>query len=381
MNSLAIAVFVLAAIPALLFLVNLAVYRVLPRIAAGGRGCGAVSVLIPARDEARVIGAAVESVLASEGIELEVLVLDDQSTDDTAAIVEGLASRDSRVRLLRGSPLPPGWCGKQHACFELAREAAHPWLVFMDADVRLTRDALARMVQYVERRGVPLASGVPRQRLETFSEKLLLPLIHFVLLGFLPMHGMRRLRAPAFSAGCGQLFIANAGVYRQTGGHARIRASLHDGLQLPRVFRRAGHTTDLFDATDVAECRMYWTNTAVWQGLAKNATEGLGAPGRIVPMTLLLLGGALMPWVLLGGWSWLGIEARGWALAAAALSWLPRLVAVGRFQQPIGSALMHPLGVVALVGIQWHALIRSWVGRPKHWKGRVYPATEGLERV
>jgi hypothetical protein len=235
------------------------------------------------------------------------------------------------------------------------------------------------MLRFVEERGVPLASGVPRQRTETFSERLLLPLIHFVLLGYLPMHGMRRFRAPAFAAGCGQLFIANTLVYRQTGGHARIRRSLHDGLQLPRVFRCAGHSTDLFDATDVAECRMYRTNAEVWQGLAKNATEGLAAPGRIVPMTFLLLGAALLPGVLLGLWGWLGNEARGGAVVAALLSWLPRFVAVGRFHQSVASALLHPLGILALVGIQWHALIRSWVGRPKRWKGRVYPASDGPE--
>ena len=155
--------------------------------------------------------------------------------------------------------MPAGWCGKQHACHVLAQRARHPLLVFIDADVRLAPDALARMAGFMEHSDVALASGVPFQELGTFSERLLIPLIHFILLGFLPMHLMRRTRLPALSAGCGQLFIARRDGYEQCGGHARLRDSLHDGIKLPRIFRRAGFATALFDATDLASCRMYHT--------------------------------------------------------------------------------------------------------------------------
>jgi glycosyltransferase involved in cell wall biosynthesis len=96
-----------------------------------------VSVLIPARNEEHTIGAAVKAALASRGAELEVLVLDDQSEDATAEVVSEIASQDTRVRLLRGQPLPAGWCGKPFACWTLAGAARHPLLAFLDADVRL----------------------------------------------------------------------------------------------------------------------------------------------------------------------------------------------------------------------------------------------------
>ena len=96
---------------------------------------------------------------------------------------------------------------------------------------------------------------------------------------------MRRSRHPAYGAGCGQLFLARREAYETAGGHAAIRATLHDGVKLPRAFRAAGLRTDLFDATDVASCRMYRNAGEVWRGLAKNATEGLAAPGKIVPAT------------------------------------------------------------------------------------------------
>ncbi|HWH72520.1 MAG TPA: hypothetical protein VNT26_24375, partial [Candidatus Sulfotelmatobacter sp.] len=232
-----------------------------------------------------------------------------------------------------------------------------------------------RMCAFICRPGCgfpALASGVPRQQLGTFSERLLLPLIHFVLLGFLPMHLMRWSRWSAFGAGCGQLFIARAEAYRQVGGHARIRTSLHDGIQLPRAFRQAGFRTDLFDATHLAVCRMYQSNAEVWRGLGKNATEGLAAPAAIGPMTLLLLGGQVMPLVLLLCAPWLEIKTVMVTLSAVVLSYLPRLIAARRFRQPLISALLHPVGILALLTIQWLALWRALHHEPAQWKGRSY---------
>lgn len=371
----AILAFTLAAIPAGLFLWNLFLVRS-PRngFADGPNGpAAAVSVLIPARNEAGNIGPALDSVLANQGVEIEAVVLDDGSTDGTAAVVESYARRDSRVRCQAAPPLPDGWCGKQHACQMLAGQARHRWLVFMDADVRLAPDALARMVSFVRRRGVALASGVPRQITGSLLERMLIPLVHFVLLGFLPVWRMRRCTKPAYAAGCGQLFIAEAGAYHQTGGHARIRSTLHDGIRLPRLFRQNGFRTDLFDATDVAACRMYAGAGEVVRGLMKNAHEGLASSVMIVPMTLFLLGGQVLPWVLLAGWPALSPEARAWSIAAAACGLLPRLAAAIRFHQSLGGAWLHPLSILLFVLIQWLAFGRRALGRPAQWRGRAYP--------
>lgn len=367
--------FGLAAVPAALFLINLAVYRRLPPARAQDRTGGpALSVLIPARNEEANLAAALDAVLANRGAEFEVIVLDDGSTDRTAAIAADFAARDARVRLETAPPLPAGWCGKPHACWQLSRRARHPLLVFLDADVRLAPDALARLRDWMEARDAALGSGIPYQELGTFSERLLLPLIHFVLLGFLPLPAMRWWRWPALGAGCGQLFVARAAAYRACGGHAGIRTTWHDGLKLPRLFRRAGFATDLFDATDLARCRMYRGAAETWRGLAKNATEGLAAPGVIGPMTVLLAGGQVMPAVLLLAAPWLPAAATGWAAAALACAWWLRLVAAWRFRQPWGSALLHPLAVLLLLVNQWQALYRAWRGRPAIWKDRLHNA-------
>jgi len=369
-DTLAFVALILAAIPCGLFLVNLLVYR--PLRNRKSASLEPISVLIPARNEEKNIRATLTAVLANRDAQFEVIVLDDHSTDRTASIVTEFAARDARVRLESAPPLPAGWCGKQHACHVLARLARHPLLVFIDADVRLAPDALARMGGFMSRSGIALASGVPRQELGTFSERLLLPLIHFVLLGFLPMHAMRRTRWPSMSAGCGQLFITRRDAYEKSGGHSKLRDSLHDGIKLPRTFRRAGFHTDLFDATNIATCRMYQTNGETWRGLGKNATEGLAAPGTIVPMTALLLGGQVLPLVLCAFASLLSTFGLALAVLATALAFLPRLVAAALFRQSLGSAMLHPLGVLALLAIQWNALGRHFLGCPAEWKGRSY---------
>jgi hypothetical protein len=369
---------VLAVLPAYLFWRNL---RILlpPSAPTEGGNRPAISVLIPARDEQDAIGPAVSAVLASRGVDCEVLVLDDHSADDTAAVVAALADRDDRVRLINGPELPPGWCGKQHACWVLAREAAHPLLVFLDADVRLSPDALARMAAYLDASGVDLASGFPRQETVGFLEKLVIPLIHFILLGFLPIHRMRRSLYPGFAAGCGQLFITRRDAYERAGGHAAIRSTLHDGLRLPRAYRIAGLRTDLFDATDLAVCRMYRTAGALWNGLAKNAGEALASPGLIVPMSMFLLGGQVLPTILLAaGLAAIPHTGSPWAIVLSALavaaSYYPRLAAVRRFRQSLLGALFHPIGILVLLAIQWYAFARNLAGRPATWKGRPYQA-------
>jgi glycosyltransferase involved in cell wall biosynthesis len=386
LEVVAIIALALAAIPAVMFLWNTPQVRRLWRAATKYAPAEGISVLIPARNEATNIRGALTAVLANRDAKFEVVVLDDHSEDDTPAIVREFMAEDARVRLEPAPALPTGWCGKQHACHVLAQHARNPLLLFVDADVRLAPDALSRLSAFMTRskdvnhasaivNSPALASGVPRQLTGTLFEKLLIPLIHFVLLGFLPVWRMRRCAKPAYGAGCGQLFIARADAYHAVGGHAAIRDSLHDGVKLPRAFRRAGFHTDLFDATDLATCRMYHNGSETLAGLTKNAHEGLASPAQIGPWTLLLFGGHVLPWLLLACAPWLSLTTVKLAAVAAGLSLLPRILAALRFQQSWLGAFLHPLGVLIFLGIQWRALFRSFRRQPQSWKGRTYAAT------
>lgn len=409
--------------PAGLFVVNLRRYR--PPAPSAARQTTSISVLIPARNEEGNIAEAVRCVLASRGVELDLLVLDDGSTDRTAEIVRGLALKDPRVRLIEGCGLPSGWNGKQHACWTLANHAAGRFLAFLDADVRIEPDLLARIAAFRYEREASLVSGFPRLITVTWLEKLLLPLIHFILLGFLPMGTMRRTTAPSTAAGCGQFMFVERDAYFASGGHNAIRETMHDGLLLPRVLRRAGFRTDLADITGLAGVRMYDSAAEVWSGLAKNATEGMATTGKIVPLSLILLLGqvvpaflalyvaVVLPLLLLNGYTGITLSntllragvpllaslftlahggtavdiaplsafalALGVLFVATLCNFVPRLLAVRRFRQPLGSALLHPLGILVMLGIQWYALARKLFGKPVGWRQRTYSSATGTE--
>jgi hypothetical protein len=353
---------VCSVVPALLFIANLRLFQPPP---IAGAGLKPVSVLIPARNEENSIAAALASVLTTTGIDFEVIVLDDASTDSTAAIVEEFAQRDPRVRLAHAPPLPAGWNGKQHACHVLSSLAKCDVLCFLDADVRVAPQAFARLAQFRVASRTSLVSGFPHEETGTPLEWMLIPLIHFVLLGFLPFAMLRNEpRNPAFAAGCGQILMVERAAYKASGGHAAIRESMHDGLRLPRLFREHGFATDLCDLTDLVRCRMYTDARSVWQGLVKNATEGIAAPSRIVPFTLILLAGQVLPLVLVVLWP------SPWTLLALTASYLPRVLAAQRFRQSRRGALLHPFGIVLLLVLQWYALARKLLGYRATWKER-----------
>ena len=361
-----------ASIPMLLFLVNIRLFR-RPCLCGDNPELLPVSVLIPARNEEQSIAAAVQSVLASQGVTLELIVLDDASTDRTASIVRALAATDARLRLEHAPGLPFGWNGKQYACWHLASLARYPVLCFLDADVRLGPLALARMLTELHPASTGMVTGLPRQQTETWLEWLLIPLIHFILLGFLPLPGERLTRRAGFAAGCGQFMMARSSSYFTTGGHSAIRFTMHDGLLLPQLFRRHDIQTRIFDLTADATCRMYRNADEVWSGLSKNATEGIAAPSRIGVFTLLLFVGQVLPFPLLLCALIVGNHrAFSLALVTCSFSLIPRIGSAARFRQSWRSVVLHPVGVLVLLALQWTALCRRLAGRPASWKQRTY---------
>ncbi len=151
------------------------------------------------------------------------------------------------------------------------------------------------------------------------------------------------------------------------GGHGCIRASMHDGLKLPRAFRRAGFATALFDATPLAQCRMYTRFGEVWEGLNKNATEGMATRRALPFWTALLGGGHVLPFLLAAA------SPDRVRLCACGLSLALRTLLAVRFRQDPRSVLFSPLGVTVMLAVQWNALIRAARGRTATWRGRAYP--------
>ncbi|GAC1654819.1 MAG: glycosyltransferase [Acidobacteriaceae bacterium] len=357
MTLLAAACLICALIPFVLLLVNLPNFR--RPSACAHEALPAVSVLIPARNEERNIGALLVDLEAQTGCKLEIIVCNDHSTDTTEAIVSTFA----QVKLISAPALPAGWNGKQHACWVLAQHARHDLLCWIDADVRLAPSAIRDSAEVLQRSRAACVSGFPREITRTAVESLLLPLIHFVLLGYLPLPFMRRSNSPAFAAGCGQFMLARRAPYFSVGGHAAIQSSRHDGIKLPRLFRRHHFQTDIFDATEIAHCRMYEGAAATWNGLLKNADEGIGSSGAIIPFTVFLVCGQILPFAF----CW-----RSGVFAAAALTALmTRASCALRFRQSWLGVAFHPVSVLLLLIIQWESLWMRARGRQTAWRGRL----------
>ena len=334
-----------------------------------------VSILIPARDEAAAIEGTVRAALASTGVAVEVLVGDDHSTDATAALVRALAATDPRVRLLAIPPLPEGWTGKNHACSVLAAAARGPHLLFVDADVTLAPEGAAALAVHAVATGSALVSAVPRQCMETLGERLTVPMIGFLLVGYLPIPMMRASLRPSLGAACGQLVLVDRAVYAATGGHGAIRGFLHDGVLLARTFRQAGHRTDLVAGHPLATCRMYRSWAEAWAGFSKNAHEGMATPRALPVWTALLFGGHILPALLLigAGLGGVGPLAAGIAGAAMLLSLGARAAITRAMREPWSTIPLHPLTVAVALAIQWNVLLRRKTAGAAVWKGRSYP--------
>ncbi|MDG1358814.1 MAG: glycosyltransferase family 2 protein [Phycisphaerales bacterium] len=370
----------------LLSLVNLRRFSVAPSPAGDDVGWS-LSVCIPARNEAANLEDCVRAVLraadADAGSQTTVLVYDDGSDDETPVILARLAAEDPRVRAAETKPLPPGWNGKQHACDSMGRQATSDWLLLIDADVRLAPDALVRTRAASRRRSgsnpePALLSAFPRERTDGLGEAMVIPLIHFILMSYLPFGRMRNTLDPAASAACGQYMLVRRDAWNEIGGHASIRASMHDGVLLPRMFRRGGHATDVFDATDIVECRMYDGFAATWSGFVKNAYEGLGNVLLLLLLTVLHLGGHVAPWcvAVIGGLDLLGGDGTAvstpaivLAVAAIGLQLVQRSVIAGRFRQDRRVIALHAPSLVLLTAIQWWSLVMHLTGR-RSWRGR-----------
>ncbi len=324
----------------------------------------AVSVLLPVRNEAQRVGGCLRSLLTSTGLtRLEVLVLDDGSTDGTAGVVRRTAGSDRRVRLLAGAPLPPAWLGKPHACAQLAAAASGTAFVFLDADVVVEPDAIARTVALLRDADLQLVSPYPRQLAGSLAERLVQPLLQWSWLTFLPLRLAEHSPRPSLTAANGQLLAVDAAAYRRAGGHAAVRAEVLEDIGLVRRVKAVGGRGGMADGTTVASCRMYAGWPALREGYTKSLWAAFGSrAGAVAACGLLALLYVVPPVAALRGSR---VGALGYAAGVAGRALVARRT--GGRSWP--DALAHPISVGLFGWLTW----TSWRGRTGgtlSWKGR-----------
>lgn len=250
-----------------------------------------VAVIIPARDEADNIERCVQSLLAQDypADRLGVIVVDDHSADGTAALVRDMAAGQSRLTLLSSPSLPPRWTGKSHACWigASAAPAAADWLCFLDADVWGEAALLSSAMRAALAQKLDLLSVAPRQHLQSFAERLVLP-CGLILLSF--VQDLRRAQARSGSGvtATGQFMLVRREAYEAAGGHAAVSAAICEDLEFARCLKQAGRSVLLMGGEDLISTRMYTGWRTLWPGLAKNLVDTLGGRRATLPHTFLL---------------------------------------------------------------------------------------------
>jgi chlorobactene glucosyltransferase len=316
-----------------------------------------ISVLIPARDEERNIRACLESVLGQPGV-LEVILYDDHSSDRTRELVQEAAARDRRIRLARTDALPPGWCGKPFACRQLAAEARGEWLLFLDADTRPAAGAVAGMLGAARRRGVTMLSCWPGLEMQTFAERLLMPLLNFVVFTMYPapLAGWRR--EASLGIAHGACILCERRTYETIGGHAAVASEIFEDTRLSQVWRERGARSLCLDGQLVVRARMYASAREVWNGFLKNFRVGFRTAAGF---WLFWCGHAVL---------FFGVFFFDWRAAGIVL--LMRLLLAARFRHPLWSALLHPAGECFLLALGLASWRAARSARGLSWKGRHY---------
>ncbi|MGC8775521.1 MAG: hydroxychlorobactene glucosyltransferase CruC [Chlorobaculum sp.] len=358
---------------------NLGDLRPLPEVTGEEAYRPKVSLLVPARNEELNIEECVTSLLGQRYPDFEVIVLDDHSGDSTLETLRRIAATPSgvKLRILEGRELPEGWHGKAWACQQLGEAATGELLLFTDADTRHQPDALARAVEAIRRCGAGMLSLTPAQEMESFWEKLIVPLVYHILFSYLPISMVSKSSSPAFCYAIGQFILFRREAYEQIGGHRSVCNNIVEDVWLCKAVKRSGGKVAAFDGTDVVSCCMYRGFGEVWQGFSKNLFAGLG--NNIVGLFALMAFVALLylaPYAFLASSALLGDRT-------VALFWLPlaqvgvalfiRFLIAVKFRQPLWSAALHLFSQVMLLLIAFNSFRLTVFGKGPEWKGRNYP--------
>lgn len=339
-----------------------------------------VTVVVPARNEESRVGDLLADLRNQTLLDtLRVIVLDDDSSDGTAAVATSAFAGDSRFALVRGEGPPPGWVGKNAACHLGATHAARLMdpgrpgvLIFLDSDVRLAPDALAAAVTELRESGADLVSPWPRQDAVTPAERLIQPLLCWSWFSTLPVPVANRSTRPSTVVACGQFLVFDAAAYYRLGGHAVVAGSHTEDLDIARAVRRRGGRTVVAVAQDRAHCRMYTDATALREGYARWLWTAFGSPaGAAVVTTVAAATCAIPPLAMLFGRG----RTRAWGaagyLAATASRVIARAVETGSALRgrDLADAAAHPLSIGAFVRLV-AVSHRDRRRRRLQWKGR-----------
>ncbi len=329
-----------------------------------------VSAIVPARNEEATIARAVDSLAAQPEI-AEIIVVNDQSTDSTAAVLEGLAARVGKLRVLETRQVPSGWVGKSYAAWLGAAQATGDWLLFTDADALHLPGSTARALADAAASGAALVSYSPEQETRAWWERAMIPFVYGRLAQHFSYADVNDPGSPAAAAN-GQYFLIRRDAYEAIGGHRSVAAEVLEDVALARRAKQAGQRLHFESGQGIARVRMYRSFAQMWEGWMKNLYPLIGGSAAAVGRELLVV----VPWASLAVLAF-GLALQNWVLVLLGMAalMLRHAVYAGvlyRNHFPISRIVYYVPAVVlyssALLASAWRYACGTVV-----WKGREYP--------
>lgn len=335
-----------------------------------------VSILVPARNEEANIQKCISSLQNQDYPEYEIIVLDDNSTDNTTAIISHMQEKDSRIQLLQGQLLPDGWAGKPFACQQLAMQARGSWLLFVDADTVHEPYMLRSVISIAIEEKVSLLSGMPRQMTSGLWQKIVMPLMYFLLMSWFPVWFLNRTKKPWPTLAIGQFMLFPTREYWKVGGHEVVKTRIIEDVWFGAEIKKAGGRFVCVDLSQVMSTDMYTSVVSMTEGWGKWMYS-------IIAMSPIALAGFFMAAYLffLAPYFWL---AQGLVFGEAFETYIHIVVAQvviimlmrwscdRHFKEPSVSFIFHPLGILYLVLVAFYSTARHAVGAGVAWKDRLY---------
>ena len=344
-----------------------------------------ISVCVPARNEERNIQKCVEGILNQDYPNLEVIILDDRSTDSTFEILHQLAAQHDKLHVINGSDLPEGWAGKPHALYQASASAHGEWLCFIDADTFLAPETLSACYNKAIETQADMFTIMTFQILGSFWEKTVMPLVMTALsVGFSP----RKVNDPTTKDAIanGQFIMIKCSVYDAIGGHESVKNSIVEDKAISEQVKWNGHRLVVADGMKVAKTRMYTSLPEMWEGWTKNIYLGLRDQTGLLWLGvfgafLAFMAAIILPfWPLFGmflfsnggGWMAIGVVVEALVLWGYLVFMRARVARNMEISPWYG--LTTPLGAgvfgAMMLTSAWRVLTRKGVT----WKGRVYGA-------
>lgn len=332
-----------------------------------------ISVLVPARNEEKNIENCVTSLLQSDYPHLEIIVLDDNSSDRTYEITQEIAKQHKKLKVIKGEKLMPGWNGKNWACHQLSKAARGEWFLFTDADTTHKPLSISTALSEARRRRSVFVTCIPRFITKTWAEKLYFPVVHFVFVALLPFKLINYSKDSRLSFGIGPFLFIKRDFFLSFGGYEAIKTELVDDLALAKKVKENRGKISILDGTRIVNVRFYTCFKEVWNGFSKNSYEAIGsAPHYLIALLFACYFLFIYPYLSL----WGALESHQsitLPLFQIVTISLIKLILSLRFESSVIYGQLHPFTVIFAILILLNSFRLSLFKKKLEWKERLYP--------